>query len=108
MDFHMCLKLLHFNVLSPKICLGFNSCVITFTNHVNVAMCIHFRKCPTVRRFSTNHFGGMATNQGLDWHISACGCCCSWFMCPLILMVVDYLTPLNDTLLNPWLVPSWD
>jgi hypothetical protein len=57
-------------------------------------MCIDLKKCPTINRFSTNHFGGMATNQGLDWHISAGGCC-GWFMCPLILVVVDYLTPLD-------------
>jgi hypothetical protein len=95
MDFHVSLKMLHFSVFSPMILLGVNSCVITFTNHVNVAMCIDFRKCLTINRFSTNHFGGMATNQGLDWHISVGECCCGWFMCPLILVVVDYLTPLE-------------
>jgi hypothetical protein len=65
------------------------------TNHVNVAMCIHFRKCPNIKRFSINHLGEMATNQGLDWCTSACGCCCGWFTCPLILVVVNYLISLE-------------
>jgi hypothetical protein len=43
---------------------GIDLCVVAFANHVDVTMCIHVRKCPTIGRFSTNCFDQMALSQG--------------------------------------------
>jgi hypothetical protein len=33
--------------------LGIDLCVVAFANHIDVTMCIHVRKCPTIGRFLT-------------------------------------------------------
>jgi hypothetical protein len=59
-----------------RLFLNLNSCVTTFANHANVTMCIHFGKCPIIKRFATNHFSEKATYQSLDQQASACECYC--------------------------------
>jgi hypothetical protein len=45
---------------------GIDSCSIIFAIYVDALMCILVGKCPTIRRFLTSFFDGMATNHGLD------------------------------------------
>jgi hypothetical protein len=49
-----------------RIFLGIDSCNTIFAKYVDALMCILVGKCPTIIRFSTSYFDGMATNHGLD------------------------------------------